>query len=99
MSWFTYIARCKNNTLYTGITTDIDRREFEHNNDDILGAKSLRGKRPIKIVYYEIYNTQAEARKREIEIKGWKRIYKLKLINNKYSGFTRKFSSENIPGR
>ncbi len=78
--WYVYIAKCHDETLYTGITTDVRRREREHNEDDRLGAKSLRGKRPIHIVYYERYNNQKDARRREIEIKGWKREYKLKLV-------------------
>lgn len=78
--WFLYIARCKDNTLYTGITTDVQRRESEHNSDNKKGAKSVRYKRPIKIIYTETYMTQSEARIREADIKGWKRKYKLRLI-------------------
>jgi len=81
--WYLYIAKCNDNTLYTGITTDVRRRELEHNGNNQRGAKSLRGKRSIKIVYTEKYQTQSETRKREEEIKGWKRKYKLKLIAKK----------------
>lgn len=80
MLWYVYVAKCKDNTLYTGITTDVKRREKEHNTSNKLGAKSLRSKRPIQIIYIEKYATQSEARIREIEIKGWKRKYKLLLI-------------------
>jgi len=80
MKWFVYILKCNDNSLYTGITTDLKRRELEHNTDNKLGAKSLRGKRPVKVVYYEIYKSQGEARKREEAIKNWKREYKIKLI-------------------
>ena len=80
MNWYTYLARCRDGTLYAGITTDIKRREIEHNTSNKLGAKSLRGKRPVHIVYYERYDSQTKARKREIEIKKWKRAYKIKLI-------------------
>lgn len=79
--WYLYIAKCNDGALYTGITTDIKRREVEHNNDNKLGAKSLRSKRPVKIVYTEQYNDQNSARKREVEIKGWKRKEKVKLIS------------------
>ncbi len=78
--WYLYIALCNDSTLYTGIATNLERRELEHNTDNTRGARSLRAKRPIKIVYSEAYQTQAEARKREVEIKHWKRKYKLKLI-------------------
>lgn len=80
MRWFVYIAECKDRSLYTGITTDVKRREIEHNSDNKLGSKYLRSKRPIQIVYSEVYPTQSEARKRENEIKSWKKDNKLKLI-------------------
>lgn len=81
-NWFVYIAKCSDGTLYTGITLDIKRREIEHNTDNKLGAKSLRGKRPIFIVYSEAYKTESEARKREAEIKKWTRQDKLKIIRS-----------------
>lgn len=80
MIWYVYVARCEDDTLYTGITTDIKRREDEHNFDNKQGAKSLRGKRPVKIIYSEEYKSQSEAILREVEIKRWKRKDKLKLI-------------------
>ncbi len=80
--WYLYIAECKDGTLYTGITTNIKRREWEHNNDNKHGAKSLKYKRPVKIRYFEQFINQTDARAREIEIKGWKRLYKLKLIGH-----------------
>ena len=80
MFWYVYIVQCSDQSLYTGITIDIARRIREHNASDDLGAKSLRGKRPVKLVYNEVYSSQTEARKREAEIKSWKREYKLKLI-------------------
>lgn len=95
--WYLYIARCKDDTLYTGITKDVQRRELEHNTNNNKGAKSLRHKKPIKIVYTETFTLQSEARKREVEIKGWKRKYKLELIKEN-EGFTQKFSLENILG-
>ncbi len=79
--WFLYIARCNDDTLYTGITTDVQRRELEHNSDNKKGAKSVRHKRPVKIIYTETYITQSEARTREADIKSWKRKYKLELIS------------------
>ncbi|PIR08266.1 endonuclease [Candidatus Gottesmanbacteria bacterium CG11_big_fil_rev_8_21_14_0_20_37_11] len=80
MIWFLYLAICNDKSIYTGITTNLKRRENEHNSDNKLGAKSLRNKRPIKIVYNEEYNTLSQARKREIEIKKWDRENKIKLI-------------------
>ena len=88
MIWFLYLAICNDKSIYTGITTNLKRRENEHNSDNKLGAKSLRNKRPIKIVYNEEYNTLSQARKREMTIKNWDRENKIKLIKRKYSGFT-----------
>ena len=79
MSWHVYIVKCSDSSLYTGITTNVTRRVIEHNNSK-LGAKSLKGKRPVTLVYTESYSTQSEARKREAAIKQWKRENKLKLI-------------------
>lgn len=80
MQWFVYIAECNDSSLYTGITTNLKRRENEHNSNNKLGSKYLRSKRPIQIVYCEAYNTQSEARKREYSIKNWTKQNKLKLI-------------------
>lgn len=79
MSWFLYIVKCKDDSLYTGITTNINRRVKEHNLG--VGAKSLRGKLPVGLVYSERYESQNKARKRESAIKSWRREYKLKLIS------------------
>jgi len=78
MKWYLYIVKCQDGSLYTGITTDITRRVQEHNQGN--GAKSLRGRLPVNLVYSEIYSSQNDARKREEAIKSWKREYKLKLI-------------------
>lgn len=96
MNWFLYIVECRDKTLYTGITTDLKRRVTQHNSKK--GAKSLKGKLPVKLVYNESFENQIEASKREREIKSWKRKYKLLLIEEN-TGFTRKISSEIIPGR
>ncbi|MDP3998099.1 MAG: GIY-YIG nuclease family protein [bacterium] len=79
MRWFLYIVRCRDSTLYTGITTNLARRVREHNLR--IGAKSIRGKLPVELVYNEVYNSQNEVRKREVAIKSWKREDKLKLIS------------------
>ena len=83
-----YIVKCADWSLYTGITKDLKRRVREHNFDNRLGAKSLRCKRPVSLVYYEAFENQIEAARRERSIKHWTREYKLKLIE----GFTLKNS-------
>jgi putative endonuclease len=72
-----YIVRCADGSLYTGITKDLKRRIEEHNSNNVLGAKSLRYRRPVVLAYYELFATQSEAAKREKSIKRWTRKYKL----------------------
>ncbi len=85
MKWFVYIAQCNDDSLYTGITTNITRRISEHNTNNTKGAKSLRGKRPVKLRYSEVMKNRIEAMKREREIKSWNRIQKLDTIENQSS--------------
>lgn len=81
MSWFVYILRCSDNSLYTGITTDVDRRIEEHNEKSSnLGAKFTRGRQPVKLVYQEDAGSRSHATKREMEIKSLSRKQKLNLI-------------------
>ncbi len=80
MDYLVYILECSDKSLYTGFTTDIERRVKEHS-EGKRGAKSIRGKLPIKLVYTEKFSTISEALKRESEIKGWRREKKLKLID------------------
>ena len=79
MSYTLYILRCADNTLYTGITTDVVRRLVEHNGSE-LGAKYTRSRRPCILVHSEGGYTHSEALKREIAIKKMKRGEKQKLI-------------------
>jgi putative endonuclease len=76
--WYFYIVRCQDNSLYSGITNDIDHRIKEHNKGK--GAKYTSGRRPVKLVYSEKYNNISEARKREAQIKKWAKLKKEQLI-------------------
>lgn len=78
MTWYLYIVEASDKSFYTGITKDINRRLKQHNNG--TGAKSLLGKRPVVLKYFEEFDDQTDAMKREREIKGWKRDKKKKLI-------------------
>ena len=80
MPYSTYILLCADSTLYTGITTDLDRRMIEHNTDNQKWAKYTRVRRPVELVYSEQYTTRSEACKREYAIKQLPRDEKLKLI-------------------
>lgn len=79
MSYFTYIVECSDTTLYTGITTDLQRRLDEHNNSP-KGAKYTRVRRPVKLVYSEECEDRSSASKREYAIKRLSREKKQKLI-------------------
>jgi putative endonuclease len=77
--WFIYIVKCSDQSLYTGITTDLDRRVTEHN-ESPKGAKYTRARRPVNLVYSESVKSKSEAAKREYEIKQMTRAQKLSLI-------------------
>lgn len=76
--WYLYILRCRGNTLYTGITTDVQRRLEAHRTGK--GAKYTRGRAPLQLVYQEECGTHSQALKRELEIKALKRDEKERLI-------------------
>jgi len=78
MNYFVYILKCRDDSYYTGISWNIQKRISEHN----LGIKSSiqKSRKPVKLVYYERFGTREEAAKREREIKGWRREKKEKLI-------------------
>ncbi len=80
MSYFVYILRCADATLYTGITTDIKRRVEEHNSSQ-KGAKYTKLRRPVELVYSEESENRSTALKREYAIKKLSRAEKLELIN------------------
>ena len=80
MSWVVYILRCADNSLYTGITTDVERRLNEHNHDNKKGAKYTRVRRPVVKVYEETCINRAEASRREYQVKKLTRDKKQQLI-------------------
>ena len=79
--WFVYILRCSDNSLYTGITTDTDRRIKEHNAAK-QGARYTRMRQPVTLVYQETVDSRSSASKREIAIKRLKKKEKEQLIIN-----------------
>ena len=80
MNWQVYIILCTDNSLYTGITLDIERRLSEHGG--ALGAKYFRGRKPQQVVYLESGHTRSSASKREAAIKKLKRAEKVILIES-----------------
>ncbi len=80
-SYYLYILRCADSTLYTGITTDLDRRIVEHNTSE-KWAKYTRMRRPVESMYSEVFLSRSDACKREYAIKQMTKTQKEKLITN-----------------
>lgn len=77
-TWYLYILRCRDGTLYTGITTDVDKRFEAHATGK--GAKYTRGRGPLTLVYRETCGDHSAALKRELEIKKLTRQEKEALV-------------------
>lgn len=75
---YTYIVKCSDGTLYTGWTTDVEKRLKAHNSGK--GAKYTKSRRPVELVYYETFETKEEAMRREYAIKQMPREKKKALI-------------------
>lgn len=78
MTWTVYILRCGDETLYTGIARDLEKRLEQHRGGE--GARYTRGRGPLELVYQEKFTDRASAQKREMEIKRMDRSRKLKLL-------------------
>jgi putative endonuclease len=85
--WYVYIIECENNTLYTGITTSVQRRFLQHKQGK--GSKYFRSSPPRKIVFIEAHPNRSQATMREIAIKKLSKLKKIELINNQ---------SNSVPG-
>lgn len=86
MVHYVYVVQCADNTLYTGYTTDIEKRLAEHNGEGSTvsarsaGARYTRGRRPVELVYKEEFKTRSEAMQREYAIKQLTRPEKERLL-------------------
>jgi len=78
-TWWVYMLRCVDGSLYTGITTDVARRVAEHNGDGGPGARYTRSRRPVELAYVEAAAGRAAATRREAAIKRLDRERKLAL--------------------
>lgn len=78
--WFVYFLRCNDSSLYTGITTDIQRRLHQHNHTK-LGAKYTRAKRPVTLVYLETAIDKSTASKREYQLRKLTKTRKEELVS------------------
>ena len=80
MPYVTYILQCADGSFYVGCTNNLKKRIEQHNNSK-WGAHYTKIRRPAVLKYSEEFKTLKEARRRESEIKGWRREKKLALIN------------------
>jgi putative endonuclease len=80
--YFVYIIECKDGSLYTGITTNVERRFVEHKKG--IGGHYTSAKEVVKVVYTEQHPDRSSASKREAEIKSWRREKKLAMIYTVY---------------
>ena len=80
MTHYVYVLECADGTLYTGYTTDVDRRVDEHNAG--TGAKYTRGRTPVELVHTEPFGSKSAAMSREYEIKTLSRTEKRRLIES-----------------
>lgn len=80
-TWSVYMVRCADNTLYTGVTTDVAKRVAAHNTSE-TGAKYTKTRRPVVLVYTETGFTRGAALSREAVVRKLPRQTKLLLLKN-----------------
>ncbi len=84
MGWSVYMLRCADETIYTGVTTDLERRVREHNGEvKGKGAKYTAVRQPVVLVYSESCSNRSAAQMREYTLRSSSRIEKLRLIKQK----------------
>lgn len=76
--YFVYLLICKDGSIYTGITTDVERRFKEHKSG--IGSSYTRSRGVVRIAYSELHKDRVQALRREAEIKKWPKSKKIKLI-------------------
>ena len=78
--YYAYMLLCSDGSIYSGYTVNLEKRILSHNKGK--GAKYTRSRLPVKLVYYEIFNTKAEAMKKEAALKRLSHMDKIKMIND-----------------
>lgn len=81
---YVYILKCSDNSFYIGVTNNVQKRLWEHNNSVVKGYTSKRI--PVDVVYLEEYSDPSEAIRREKQLKGWSRKKKIALIEKNVEG-------------
>lgn len=80
--YYFYVLRCSDSSLYCGMTSNLEKRLKEHNSSGPRGAKYLRAKKPVTLVYSETYPDIKTAMSREYEVKQWTKAKKEALVKN-----------------
>ena len=80
--WWVYLVRCSDQSLYTGVTTNLVRRVDEHNGSQPGGARYTRARRPVALVWSERCNSRSEAQRREAAVRRLSRRQKDRLIDD-----------------
>lgn len=93
MNYYVYILKCSDNSYYVGITNNVERRVYEHNEGIIKGYTQSR--KPVKLVYYQTFQEVNEAIAFEKQLKGWTRSKKEALISGNIF-FLKKLSKSKI---
>lgn len=83
-NWYIYVLECSDGSFYCGVSTDVGRRAFEHNNTK-KGAKYTRTRRPVKVVFSFLCENKKEAYQLEYKFKKLKRSKKIKIIDGELS--------------
>ncbi len=91
---YVYILECSDKSFYTGVTNDLDRRVAEHQ-EGIKKIAYTYNKRPVKLVYYEIFSEPENAIAFEKQIKGWNRKKKMALINGDWNEIVKLSNEKN----
>ncbi len=78
--WYLYLIRCRDGTLYTGISTDVDRRFAQHQGMGSVGSKYLKGRGPLSLVFQEKLGSRSLSLKVERRVKRMSKARKEKLI-------------------
>ena len=87
--WWVYLLQCSDQTLYAGITTDLQRRIQEHNGATSGGARYTRSRRPVRLVWFEPSKSRSAASQREATIRKLTHAQKERLIRAVVGGPSR----------
>ena len=92
--YYVYLVQCSDGSYYTGITNDLERRLYEHNSGMDRSCYTFK-RRPVELMYHEIFTDVNNAIKWEKQLKGWSRKKKASLINEDWEELKRLSKSKN----